>query len=156
VVLAGEDRGALDEAGDLLADPRLRGRALVVEGFLPDAQVSRVFAAADVVALPYPRASASGVLLLAYGYARPVVCYPVGGLPEYVRDGSTGWLCRGADAAALRETLRDVRAAGRAECRARGQSARRFADEHLGWDVIAERTGRLYRELLGAGARPDG
>ena len=154
VILAGEDRGGLEDAAEVLADPRLQGRTLVMEGFLPDEQVSRVFAAADVVALPYPRASASGVLLLAYGYARPVVCYPVGGLPEYVREESTGWLCRGTDPAALRESLREVRAAGRSECRTRGESARRFAHEHLGWDVIARRTGDLYREVLGRARQP--
>ena len=81
VMLAGEDRGALSEAAELLDDQRLRGRVLALPGFVPDEQVSRLFAAADVVALPYPKASASGVLLLAYGYGRPVVAYPVGGLP---------------------------------------------------------------------------
>jgi hypothetical protein len=45
------------------------------------------------VALPYARAGASGVLLLAYGAARPVVAYPVDGLAEAVVDGETGWLC---------------------------------------------------------------
>ena len=102
VVLAGEDHGALGEAADLLEDPRLHGRVLIQPGFLTSERVSRLFAAADVVALPYPKASASGVLLLAYGYARPVLAYPVGGLPEYVIDGQTGWLCQRADAAGAR------------------------------------------------------
>lgn len=148
VVLAGEDRGALGEAAAELADPRLRGRVLVQEGFAPAAQVSRLFAAADVVALPYPHASASGVLLLAYGYGRPVLCYPVGGLPEYVIDGQTGWLCERPDAAALAESLRAARAAGRGECRARGAQARRLAQERFGWDSIAQRTIELYQEVL--------
>ncbi|MGH2861002.1 MAG: glycosyltransferase family 4 protein, partial [Solirubrobacteraceae bacterium] len=151
VVLAGEDRGALGEAADLLADPRLRGRVEVLRGFLPVERVSRLFAAADVVALPYPRASASGVLLLAYGYGRPVLCYPVGGLPEYVIDGHTGWLCERADAAALVDSLRAVRAAGREECCARGETARRFAQERFGWDSIAQVTVTLYEEVLAAG-----
>jgi glycosyltransferase involved in cell wall biosynthesis len=150
VMLAGEDRGALDEAAGLLGDPRLRGRVLVLPGFMPAERVSHLFAAADVVALPYPRASASGVLLLAYGYGRPVLCYPVGGLPEYVIDGQTGWLCARADAAALADRLRAVRAAGREECRARGEAARRFSLERFGWDAIARRTIALYEEVLAA------
>jgi glycosyltransferase involved in cell wall biosynthesis len=146
VVLAGEDNGALNEVADLLEDPRLRGRVLVLEGFVPIERVGNLFGAVDVVALPYPRASASGVLLLAYGYGRPVLCYPVGGLPEYVLDGQTGWLCERADTAALAQGLRAIRAAGRTECRARGEAAKRFSQEHFGWDVIARQTIALYEE----------
>jgi glycosyltransferase involved in cell wall biosynthesis len=148
VMLAGEDRGALGDAADMLDDRRLRGRVLVMPGFAPDELVSRLFAAADVVALPYPQASASGVLLLAYGYGRPVVGYPVGGLPEYILDGQTGWLCERADAAALTEGLRTIRAAGREECRTRGEQARRFSRDRFGWDSIARQTVALYGEAL--------
>jgi glycosyltransferase involved in cell wall biosynthesis len=151
VVLAGEDRGALEEAAPELADPRLHGGVLVQEGFAAAQQVGRLFAAADVVALPYPHASASGVLLLAYGYGRPVLCYPVGGLPEYVIDGQTGWLCERPNAAALAGGLRAVRAAGREECRARGENARRFSRERFGWDSIARQTIALYEAVLMAG-----
>lgn len=148
VVIAGEDRGALGDAAADLADPRLRGRVSVLAGFVPREQVSRLFAAADVVALPYPHASASGVLLLAYGYGRPVLCNPVGGLPEYVLDGQTGWLCERADAAALADQLRAIGAAGREECRARGELAKRFAEERFGWSSIAQQTIAMYEEIL--------
>lgn len=146
VVLAGANNGALDEATDLLEDPRLRGRTLVMEGFMPIERVGELFGAVDVVVLPYPKASASGVLLLAYGYGRPVLCYPVGGLPEYVRDGQTGWLCERADRTALAQGLLMIRTAGRKECRARGEAAKRFSRERFGWDVIARQTITLYQE----------
>lgn len=151
VVLAGEDKGALGEVAHLLADPRLRERVVVREGFVPQERTGPLFAAADVVALPYRQASASGVLLLAYGYGRPVVAYPVGGLPEYVADGETGWLCARSDPASLAEQLRTIVAEGRAVCAARGAQARRHADERYGWDAIARRTATLYGELLTRG-----
>jgi glycosyltransferase involved in cell wall biosynthesis len=142
VALAGEDRGALREARDLL------GSATITRtGFVPDEEAGAWFAAADVVALPYRRASASGVLLLAYGYGRPVVAYPVGGLPEYVVDGETGWLCEAADPASLARTLRAIAAAGRPECRARGEAGRALAEERFGWDAIARATGELYADV---------
>jgi len=148
IVLAGEDNGALGEVADLLADERLRGRAIVQPGYASAAQAARLFAACDVVALPYRRASASGVLLLAYGYARPVLIYPVGGLPEYVEDGRTGWICEAAEPAALVHGLQAVLAAGRAECSARGEAAERFSEERFAWDTIAHRTIGLYEEAL--------
>jgi starch synthase len=78
----------------------------------------------------------------------------VGGLPEYLIDGATGWLCARADTAALADCLRTVRAAGREECRARGETARRFSEEHFGWDAIAQRTIALYEEVHTAAGRP--
>jgi glycosyltransferase involved in cell wall biosynthesis len=148
VVLAGEDKGALREVDDLRADPRLHARLTVVEGFIAPEQAGELFAAADVVALPYHRASASGVLLLASGYERPVVAYPVGGLPEYIVEGDTGWICRTADPAELAQALRAIVAAGREVCRQRGAAAWRLAQERFSWDAIAQRTASLYREVL--------
>ena len=148
VVLAGEDKGALAEVADLRADARLAGRLVVHEGFVPAEEAGRLFAAADVAALPYRQASASGVLLLAYGYGCPVVAYPVGGLPEYVVDGETGWLCARADPGALAQELRAIVAAGRAACRARGAAARALADERFSWDAIAQRTAALYADAI--------
>ncbi|HSZ05103.1 MAG TPA: glycosyltransferase family 4 protein [Solirubrobacteraceae bacterium] len=148
VLLAGEDNGALGTVAGLLREERLRERVLVRPGYVPAARMGELFAAADVVALPYHRASASGVLLLAYGFARPVLAYPTGGLPEYVVDGQTGWICDGADPAALARSLRAVLAAGREQCRARGRAALRYSDERFAWDPIARRTTALYEEVL--------
>jgi glycosyltransferase involved in cell wall biosynthesis len=156
VVLAGEDHGALGEAAVLLGDERLRGRVVRMPGFVSPRQTGRLFAAADVVALPYRRASASGVLLLAYAYSRPVLAYPVGGLPEYVVDGTTGWVCERADPPSLAEGLRAILACGRRECRERGLRANRFSVEHLAWDSIAERTITCYTELLSGTAGATG
>ncbi len=149
VVLAGEDKGALAEVADLRADARLADRLVVREGFVPSEEAGRLFAAADVAALPYRQASASGVLLLAYGYGCPVVAYPVGGLPEYVVDGETGWLCASSDPQALTEQLRAIVADGRQVCRTRGEAARALADERFSWDAIAQRTAALYANAQG-------
>jgi glycosyltransferase involved in cell wall biosynthesis len=70
-------------------------------GFVPDVEVERYFVAADLVALPYVSATQSGIVQIAYNYERPVVTTDVGGLPEVVRDGETGFLVPPADPAAL-------------------------------------------------------
>jgi glycosyltransferase involved in cell wall biosynthesis len=121
---------------------------VLYEGFHPMPRVATFFAAADVAVLPYPRASASAVLMLAYGFARSVVAYPVGGLPEAVRDGETGWLCARADARALADALRSVVAAGAAECERRGLAGQAFAHEQFSWAAIARQTVDLYAALI--------
>jgi glycosyltransferase involved in cell wall biosynthesis len=147
VLICGEELGGLAGARPLLDDPALAGRVVVFEGFLEAAELAKALAAADVVALPYAVAGASGVLLLAYGAARPVVAYPVRGLVEAVVAGVTGWLCARPDPVALAATLDAIAAAGRQECARRGTAAERFARERFGWDTIADATGEVYARV---------
>ena len=59
--------------------------------YIPDSEVSNYFSAADVVALPYRTASQSGVTQIAYSYDIPVIVTKVGGLPEIVDEGQSGF-----------------------------------------------------------------
>jgi glycosyltransferase involved in cell wall biosynthesis len=142
-VVAGEDKGALAASAERIAE--LAGRLVVRPGFAENEAMARYFAAADIVALPYHRASQSGVLHLAYGFGRPVVVYPVGGLEEAILPGETGWVCAEPSPAALADVLREI---DRAEARRRGEAGRRWAAEEFGWEKIAEATERVYADAL--------
>ncbi len=148
LLIGGEDRGALAAVSERIAGPQLAARVVVREGFLDMSEAAKLFAAADTVALPYPSASQSGVLLLAYGFHRPVVAYPVGGLLEAVIDGETGWVCERPDVDALVEALAASIDAGRDECLRRGDAGARLALERFSWPAIARRTEELYLEIL--------
>ena len=151
LLIGGQDMGALAAVSGQFEQPELAGRVTVREGFLDMSAAAELFAAADTVALPYPSASQSGVLLLAYGFRRPVVIYPVGGLVEAVIDGQTGWICSRPDVDALVDALAQSTDAGAAECLRRGREGARLADERFSWRAIARRTSELYRQVL-AGA----
>ena len=148
VVIAGEDHGGLARAATRLRSPRLAGRVTVLEGFQPMDHVGRLFNASDLVALPYRRASQSGFLHLAYGFARPVVAYPVGGLTEAIIPGMTGWICARASPDALADALREAAAAGRKELRRRGVEGRQWARSAFDWVGIAEATEAVYMRAL--------
>jgi glycosyltransferase involved in cell wall biosynthesis len=148
LVIAGEELGALAAAAAQLASPALKGRVIVREGFLEMGDAAELFAACDGVVLPYEVASQSGVLLLAYGFERPVIVYPVGGLTEAVIDGQTGWVCARSDPRALEDALREFSAAGWSECHRRGLLGAELAAERFGWEAIARRTSDLYGEVL--------
>ncbi len=148
LLVAGEEQGALAAARPQLQGEALAGRVVVREGFLEMDEVACLFAAADTVVLPYAQASQSGVLLLAYGFRRPVVAYPVGGLRESVRDGETGWLCARPDVESLAQALSASVAAGWPECRRRGEAGERLAEERFAWPAIGKRTSELYEEVL--------
>jgi D-inositol-3-phosphate glycosyltransferase len=150
-LVAGQENGALAAAAAQLTSADLEGRVTVREGFFDMEEAARMFAAADTVVLPYRVASQSGVLLLAYGFRRAVIAYPVGGLLEAVVDGATGWMCTRADVNALVDALNASVDAGWAECRRRGEAGNMLAEQRYAWSAIAARTGRLYDEVLAGG-----
>ncbi|WP_440947242.1 glycosyltransferase [Methanosarcina sp. T3] len=57
-------------------------RITLVDEYVPDEKVSLYFSAADVVVLPYLRASQSGIAHIAMAFGKPVVVSEVGGLKE--------------------------------------------------------------------------
>jgi glycosyltransferase involved in cell wall biosynthesis len=61
--------------------------------FVPNEKVNQYFCAADLVVLPYKSATQSGVVPIAYHFDKPVVVSNVGGLPEIVVEGKTGFIC---------------------------------------------------------------
>jgi len=148
LLIGGEDLGGLSAVRERLAGEDLRGRVTVREGFQDMAATAALFAASDTVALPYRIASQSGVLLLAYGFSRPVVIYPSGGMVESVIDGETGWICAAADVGSLTAALADSVRAGAQECLRRGEAGRALADERFAWPAIARLTGELYEQVL--------
>lgn len=152
VLIAGEDHGGLASASEWLASPQLAGRVTVTEGFQPIEAVARVFAAADLVVLPYRRASQSGVLHLSYGFGRMVAAYPVGGLNEAVIPGVTGWVCDEASPRALARALHEAGALGRPELHRLGAGTRQWAEQRYDWDRIARDTAAVYERAL-AGRR---
>ena len=73
--------------------------------FLESGELAATVAAADVVILPYVRASQSGAVVLAQALGAVVVATAVGGIPEQVTDRVTGRLL---PAAADQGMWRDV------------------------------------------------
>ena len=64
----------------------------IFDGYIPDNEVEKFFAAADLVVLPYESATQSGIVQIAYGFEKPVIVTNVGGLPDVVNNGKTGYI----------------------------------------------------------------
>jgi len=105
LLVAGELAGAARSLRERLAAPGIRGRVTVIDRYVPNEEVGTVFAAADVVVLPYREGARSGTLALAVGFGRPVLVTRVGGLPEYVEEGVTGRVVPAGDPSALAGAL---------------------------------------------------
>ncbi len=60
--------------------------------FIPNSEVRFYFGAADLVVQPYKSATQSGISQLAYHFEKPMIVTRVGGLPEIVEDGVSGYV----------------------------------------------------------------
>lgn len=77
----------------------------IVSRYLPDEEVAELFARADLVVLPYRSATGSGVVALAYHYGKPVIVTRVGGLPDVVLEGRTGFVVAPESPEAVAEAI---------------------------------------------------
>jgi len=77
----------------------------VYNDYIPNEQVGLFYNAADVVVLPYISATQSGIIQIAYNYDKPVITTDVGGLPEVVEPGKTGFIVPTENVEALAETI---------------------------------------------------
>ena len=73
--------------------------------YVSNEDITKYFSCSDVVVLPYKTASQSGVIQIAYNFDIPVITTTVGGLSEYIDDGSTGILIDPNNPAKLSEVL---------------------------------------------------
>ncbi|HVE62408.1 MAG TPA: glycosyltransferase [Mycobacteriales bacterium] len=111
LVGSGSERDALEARGQ---------QRLVLPGRLLPPAVADWYAACDVVALASHQEGQPVAVLEALACARGVVATAVGGVPEVVRDGETGWLVPARDVPAMRAALSEA-LADRDEADARGQ-----------------------------------
>jgi glycosyltransferase involved in cell wall biosynthesis len=118
---------------------------------IPSELLPVYFSAADLVALPYRRTFQSGVALAAYAYDRPVLATAVGGLPELIAEGLTGFLVPPDDPDALAVAL-TAAAADPVRLRTMGTAAGKHGREDHGWERIASLHEAIYREAV---AGPD-
>lgn len=145
VVIAGQlwhgSRHPRDEARDLGIDDIVIIRA----GFVPDEEFGLLFAATDVVVLPYldfDAQSAAGTLALSAG--RALIVSDTGGLPELVRDGRA--IVPPGDVAALANILTAVLTDP--ALRERLDSDAQMMRDELSWNRTAAATVELYERLL--------
>ena len=101
--------GEVWEEGEMLrrlidASP-YRSQISLVARYVSDAMLPKYFSAADVVALPYLRASGSGVAHMAVTYGKPIILSDVPALKETLRDYQGAMFTPPGDSMAIRDNL---------------------------------------------------
>ncbi len=115
------------------------------EGHVADNDVAMYFKACDVVCLPFKSITTSGSALLALSFGKPIIAPRSGALHDI--PNSVGYLYDPEEPYALSKSL--ARAIEeKAKLKKKGESALEYA-KTLNWDDIAEKTYKVYQEVLG-------
>jgi glycosyltransferase involved in cell wall biosynthesis len=118
-----------------------------INAMLPVPEVVQLMSHAAAFVCPSIYEPFGLINLEAMGCGTPVVASRVGGIPEVVVDGETGWLVEPGDPAALARALRRALEDGE-RGRRMGAAGRRRVEQHFSWDRIAERTMAVYADAI--------
>ncbi|MCL2661791.1 MAG: glycosyltransferase [Oscillospiraceae bacterium] len=113
----------------------------LVSDYVPDSEVENYFSASDLVVLPYESATQSAVAQISFGFNKPVIVTNVGGLPEVVSEGKTGYIIPPKDHKQLSSAIIKFfgeNNAGQWEENIKAESHR------FSWDRLVEIVEKLY------------
>jgi glycosyltransferase involved in cell wall biosynthesis len=130
-----EDREAVTQA---ISGCKYKERITLVDDYIPDDSIPMYFNAADVVALPYLRASQSGVAHIAMAFGKPIVVSKVGGLEESMADYAGTYFVPPGDIQAIKDALLKLY----------GERPAGFEPPKRGWDVIKEKYDAVISALI--------
>jgi glycosyltransferase involved in cell wall biosynthesis len=122
-------------------------RFVVENRYISESEVAQFFRRASVIVLPYIEASQSGVIPVAYTYGKPVVATTVGGLPESVIDGCTGYLVPPRDEVALADAILKL-LNDPSQRHTMGKNGRNRLDAESSPEVVAAQTLNVYGRIL--------
>lgn len=91
-IVAGEYYGNKEKYEKMIRELNIEDRLVLKTDFIPNEEVKYYFSAADLIVQPYKSATQSGISQLAYHFEKPMVVTNVGGLPEIVDNGKSGYV----------------------------------------------------------------
>ncbi|MFC1945248.1 glycosyltransferase family 4 protein [Chloroflexota bacterium] len=117
--------------------------------FVSNEKAAEFFQRAEIVVLPYSimRSGQSGILHIAFAFNKPVVATHVGGIPEAVEDGKTGFIVIPRDEIALAQRIIMLLN----DDNLRKEMSRNIEKTvgNISWDVVARKTIDIYKKVAG-------
>jgi len=143
LVVAGTGPDLQNYRDRILADPSCE----LLDRQLPTPEVSRVYAESSILVLPYLEGTQSGPLSISLAFGKPVVATNVGGLPEMIDEGRSGFVVPPKNPEALAEAL--VRMLNDEPLRQRmAQRAAELGRTTLSPATLALQTEDVYRKAI--------
>ena len=116
-------------------------------GNLSHDQLLQYYNIADVVVIPSLMEATSLAAMEGMACCTPVLSTNVGGMPEVVTHGVTGWLVPPANANSIALLIEDI-VNNVFNLKSMGRHARSFVVENRSWDFIAEKNIEIYKNVI--------
>ncbi len=134
----------MDALTQLAAELEISEATIFDARYLPMEEVPPLMDRATVVMYPYLNSTQSGALQVAYSFGKPVIATNVGGLPEAVEDGKSGFLVPAASpdelAQAIMKFIEDPGLTQRM-----GTYAKNLSNTRFSWATIAQKVLSVYK-----------
>ncbi len=138
--------GELENAGRLAKELGLENSIRLL-GWVEEEALTQMWGQATIFCLPSHNEGVPMAVLEAMSHGVPVVCTPVGGLPELIEDGRNGLFARPADPTSIAEAiLRLLR--DEALQKSIGEAGYRTVHQKCGLQTVSDRLRTIYQELL--------
>lgn len=154
IVIAGRSSLPTGELERLSAELGIQDSVEFDLRFLSDAELAGLLERADTIIFPYRDIDASGALMLALPYGKPVIASRLGIFSEILEDGKSALLVGVDDHQALARAIERV-LTDRALATRLGEGARQVAADYPSWPKIAQLTASTYQSLLSTAVRTE-
>ena len=139
----------LDHFIKLANDFRISGSTIFDSRYIPIEEVAPLMEMASVVVYPYLNSTQSGSLQVAYAFGRPVIATNVGGLPDAVEDGKSGFLVPPGEpksiANAIMQFINNPNLTNKM-----GNYAKHLSETRFSWDTVADTILKSYSKVRSA------
>ena len=141
--LIGGDGQLRDEIEKYLADKNLNDKVELV-GWIPHDELPDYFNELKLVVLPSYTEGLPNIMLEAMTCGTPVLATPVGGIPDVIKDGETGFIMEDNSPECIAKNV--IRALNDSNLDIIVKNARELIEEEYTYEAAVER----YREILGS------
>jgi glycosyltransferase involved in cell wall biosynthesis len=128
-----------------IAELGLEPRVTIINEYVSDEVLASYIHQANLVVLPYRDATQSAVVQMALGHGTPVITTDVGGLPEAIEDGKTGFIVPPEDPAALAMAI-DRFYVNSADIDFQSHIAK--SQQRFSWEIFIQRLSQFVNELV--------
>jgi len=118
-------------------------------GQIKHEELPKYYAMADVFVRPSLSEGLGISFLEAMAMGLPTIATPVGGIPDFLKDGVTGWFCEPNNPESIAEKINyilDEKNKDRVEQVV--ENAKKMISEKYNWNNISERMGDIFRKII--------
>jgi glycosyltransferase involved in cell wall biosynthesis len=137
----------LEELRGKIAAFGLAEHVILDTRYIPLEEVGALMGIATLAVYPYRSSTQSGALQVAYTFGRPVVATNVGGLPEAVEHGRSGFLVPANSPSELAEAILKL-VTNPELARIMGEYARHLSETRFSWHSVARQIVQVYEQIL--------